>query len=369
MYLLTGNLDKARSFTEESICCMEAWLALSPAAPGIQGWLFRQTQRMAAIIDHDDDNLHERCNSIAIATLERLKSAQEEHAREMLLLVHSHRGHADDLMLRGQWDRARRILEGDLRLLRSVPAAETAFPAHTLGEALALARMGQWSGELTLSPDHPQWAKLDASLLETIAAELLARRIGWLPSIVRPSWLIPENLSAEAWTDRVISAAQSDARSLRLDHTRVAGVCWEMTHYGTLSWFRKAGKLGEAQQGIDRWLALARRLTESYPDQGAVYMFLSEICRLRLKVAYRVDDEPVVEWEQKAFEAALHAATLEPENDEALSIVKTAASDCAGWRQSSGGRRPASPLPGRSETAALRAEPTVPGRQPRNNGR
>ena len=51
-------------------------------------------------------------------------------------------------------------------------------------------------------------------------------------------------------------------------------------------------------------------------------MLLSEGYVQRAKNAYRMDEEPVIGWEQKALDAAIHAATLEPENDEAHSLVK-----------------------------------------------
>ena len=52
-------------------------------------------------------------------------------------------------------------------------------------------------------------------------------------------------------------------------------------------------------------------------------MLLSEGYVQKAKNAYREDDEPVIaQWERKALDAARHAATLEPDNDEARSLVK-----------------------------------------------
>ena len=161
--------------------------------------------------------------------------------------------------------------------------------------------------------------------LEQGLAELTARRIGWLPSIVKSPWLIPEDLPTEAWTDRVISSIKSDATKFDLDHTRIPAIGWMMRHHcaSTLAWQRKVGKLGDAHRIADQLLALAERLTQSYPDQAAAYMLLSEGYVQRAKNAYREDDEPVIErWERKALDAAIHAATLEPENDEAHGLVK-----------------------------------------------
>ena len=52
------------------------------------------------------------------------------------------------------------------------------------------------------------------------------------------------------------------------------------------------------------------------------YMLLSEGYVQRAKIAYHVDDEPVIEWEGKALDAAIHAAMLDSENYEAHSLVK-----------------------------------------------
>jgi hypothetical protein len=241
-------------------------------------------------------------------------------------LSRCHRRRADYLMRRGDWDRARKEIEADLHFVRSVPAAETALPEFDLSEALTLAALGQWSGEFTRlrSPIHPRPANVAIGDLELGLAELAARRIGWLPSIARSAWLMPEDLPTEAWTDRVISSIKSDATKFGLDHTRIPAIGWTMSHHvaGTMTWQRRVGKLGDARRIADQLLALAERLTRSYPDQAAASMLLSEAYVQRAKIAYRVDGEPVIGWERKAFDAALHAATLEPENDEARSLVK-----------------------------------------------
>ena len=160
--------------------------------------------------------------------------------------------------------------------------------------------------------------------MEAGLAELTARRIGWLPSIVKSPWLIPEDLPTEAWVDRVISAIQSDATKFDLDRTRIPAIAWLMRQHcaSTLAWHRRAGKLDDAHRLVDQLLALARRLTQSYPDQAAAYMLLSEGYVQRAKIAYREDDEAVIGWERQALDAAIHAATLEPENDEAHSLLE-----------------------------------------------
>ena len=240
-------------------------------------------------------------------------------------LSRQHRFRANSLMVHGESDRARKELEEDLNLVRSESVAGTASPEFVLSEALTLAALGQWSGEFPLprSPIQSQPANVEINDLEPGLAELTARRIGWLPSIVKSSWLIPEDLPIDAWADRVISSIKSDATAFDLDHTRIPAIAWTMRDpcYSTLAWQRMFGKLGDAHRVVDQLLALAERLTQSYPDQAAAYMLLSEGYVQRAKNGYRVDDEPVIEWERKALEAAIHAETLAPDNDEARGLV------------------------------------------------
>jgi hypothetical protein len=195
-----------------------------------------------------------------------------------------------------------------------------------LSEALTLAALGQWSGELPppRSPVQSQLPSVAIYDLELSLAELTARRIGWLPSIDRSTSLIPKDLSTEAWVDRVIDAIQSDATKFDLDRTRIPVIAWLMREHcvSTLAWHRRVGKLDDDHRLVDQSLALARRLTQSYPDQAAASMLLSEGYVQRAKIAYHADDEPVIGWERQALDAAIHAATLEPENVEAHSLVK-----------------------------------------------
>jgi hypothetical protein len=262
-----------------------------------------------------------------IAMLERSKLPGDVHVIEMSELSYNHRRHADYLMLRGDPDRARKELEGDLRLVRSAPVAETAFPEFALSEASTLAALGQWSGAFTppRSPtDRPPTIR-DTNQFEMCLAELAARRVGWLPSIARSPWLIPMDLPTEAWTDRVISSIQSDATKFHIAPTRIPAIGWNMMHpcASTQTWYRKVDKVGEAHRLADQEVALAERLTRTYPDQAAAYMLLSEGYVQKAKNAYREDDEPIIEqWEQKALDAALHAEKLDPDNDEARSLVK-----------------------------------------------
>jgi hypothetical protein len=276
--------------------------------------------------DSRNDQLYGQRNARAIAMLERSKSPHDVHVGEMSELSRCHRGRADYLMLRGDSDRARKELEEDLDFVRSVPVAETAFPEFALSEVSTLAALGQWSGGFNPRPSriHSHRALDGVDFLEMSLAELAARRIGWLPSIARSPWLISEGLPIEAWTDRVISSIKSDAMKFDLDHNRIPAIGWMMRHHGagTTTWQRRVGKLGDARRIADQWVALAERLTRSYPDQAASYMLLSDGYVQQAKIAYRVDGEPVIGWERKAFDAALHAATLEPENDEARSLVK-----------------------------------------------
>ena len=132
-------------------------------------------------------------------------------------------------------------------------------------------------------------------------------------------------------------------------------ICWSMLRYGvgTVEWQRKHGKLGEARRSADRLLTLAKRLARSYPGQAPAYALLSEGYLQRAKIAYRVDNEPVIGWERKSLDAALRAVTLDPENDKAQRLVNNRLTDWPSWHRNRSVRTSRSAYPGCSSAVAL----------------
>ncbi len=323
-----GKQDQARSLMEESIGCCDAYLAHSPTDLQIHAQLFGAVNWMAMTYHADlkNDRLYKHWHARAIRTLERLKSLPEAHVQGMFEVSRWQRQHATSLLLAGALERARRELERDLDFIRSVPVAEIASPEFVLSEALTLAALGRWSGEFPplRSSIQPQPANVVFQDLEGDLAELTARRLGWLPPTAKPPGLVPEDLSTEAWVDRVLSSIKTDAAIFHLDPTRIPTIGWRMWRAcaSTLAWQRRAGKLGDAHRIADRLLALAERLTRAHPDRAVAYMLLSEAYVQKAKNAYREDEAPVIaRWERQALEAAIRAATLQPEADEARRLV------------------------------------------------
>jgi hypothetical protein len=135
----------------------------------------------------------------------------------------------------------------------------------------------------------------------------------------------PADLPSEAWTDRAFSSIQFYAEKIGLDEARIPDIGWMMRHYAawTLGLQRRTGKFGNADRTVDQLLALAQGLTRSYPDRAAAYMLLSEAYVQRAKNACRKENEAAIaSWERKSLDAAIHAATLDSENDEAHGPVK-----------------------------------------------
>ncbi len=232
-YLHDLRVQEARSLMEEAVGFWEACLTLKPGDVEISQQLFGALGWMLLYLhSSESDRRYEQWNARAIAMLSRSKSLHEVYVNEMCELSNCHRRHADYLMLRGDRDRARKELDEDLNLVRSVPVAEIESPEVALCEALTLAALGQSSGEFTLlrSALHSQPAIVDVNRLEMCLAEMAARRIGWLPSIVKSPWLVSEDLPAETWTDLVISSIKSDATKFDLDHTRIPAIGWMMMH-------------------------------------------------------------------------------------------------------------------------------------------
>jgi hypothetical protein len=326
-YSRDGKQDEARSLLQEAIGHCEEYLAASPGDVDLQHRFFELVVCMLSDSARSgNDQLYEQCNARAIALLERLKSLPNVHVADFCQLSSYHRVRADYLMFRGESDRARKVLEKDLELVRSVPAPETTSREVVLSEALTLAALGRWSGEFTPlgSANHSQPPSLSIQDPERYLAELTARRLGWPPSIVKAPWLIPEDLPTEAWVDRAISSIEADAAKFHLDRARVPVVAWSLISpvEKVVAHQRHIGRLGEAHRIADRLLALAERLTRSYPDQAAAFMLLSGGYIQEAKNAYREDDAPVIKrWEQKALDAATQAQALEPENDGARYLV------------------------------------------------
>jgi len=325
-YSRDGKQDEAWAPIQEAIGHGEAYLAVNPGDGDLSHGLFELVACMLRdLARSENDRLYEQCNARAVALLERLKSRPDVHVGDMFELSGYHRIRADYLMSRGQSDRARQVLEQDLELVRSVSGPETAFREFVLSEALTLAALGRWPCEFTplRSPIQPQPANVATQELERVLAELPARRLGLLPSIVTSPWLTPEDLSGEAWVDRVISSIKTDAALFHLDPTRIPAIGWQMRNaWAHTLWQRRVGKLGDAHRVADQLLALAERLTRSYPDQAAAYMLLSEGYVQKAKNAWREDEAAVIkQWLRKSVDAAVHAATLEPDNDEARALV------------------------------------------------
>ncbi len=326
-YLREGRVDEAWSVTEESLESWNALVSLAPAEPGPYRRLIGALdQSLSFAGDQKGRDLYERWESQITASIQRLRQVPEVHAAQVCRLNHAHRHRAITLMLSEELPRAERVLEDDLNVLRSVRAAETVAPDFVLSESLTLAALGRWSGELTVSqsPLPLQPALLTANESLNNLAELTARRIGWLPTITTPAWFRGEESTTEAWADRVIASVGSDAKRMNLDHRCVTTIFWLMRVRAlpVLHTLRSLGKLDDARRITDQWLALGERLAKLYPNEADSYMFLSEGYVQKAKIAYRVPGEPIVVWEQKALDAALHAARLEPEKDEASGLLE-----------------------------------------------
>ena len=231
--------------------------------------------------------------------LEGLKSPYTNHVGAVLELSRQHRFRANSLMAHGESDRARKELEDDLNLVRSESVAETASPAFVLSEALTLAALGQWSGEFRFlrSPIQSQPTNVEINDLEPGLAELTARRIGWLPSIVKSSLAHTGGTSDRSMggSHHLLNQIRCHGVQPRSHSNSRDRLDDEGALASKLAWQRRVGKLGDALRIADQLLALAERLTQSYPDQAAAYMLLSEGYVQRAKNGYREDDEPVIE--------------------------------------------------------------------------
>jgi hypothetical protein len=326
-FLRDGMPEEAWSLMEECNRSCESYLALHPGDREVERRRFEAAAwTVSTLSGSSNDQLHEIWNARALAALERLRWDDALHAHGVSGLSRAHRIRADSLLLQGETDRAKRELEADLAFVRSELATQTNRPEIVLSEVLALAALGRGSGELTVLPTpihfQPPYSIAD---LDRDNGELMARRLGLYPSLLKSSGIIPEDLPPEAWVDRLMSLIETDAAKFHLNRARIPAAAWWLRapFVNMAGHQRSFGTLGGAHRIVDRLFALAERLTRSYPDQAAAYMLLTEGYVQKAKNAYQEEEAPVIRrWEQKALDAAIRAETLDPENYEARNLVR-----------------------------------------------
>ena len=143
-YSRDGKQDEARSLIQEAIKHCEAYLAVGPGDADIRHRFFQLLACMLSDLARSDkDRLYEECNAQAIALLERLKAVPHVHVADLCQLSSYHQVRADYLLSNGQADHARKVLEQDLALVQSMPAAERASSESNLAQASTLAALGR----------------------------------------------------------------------------------------------------------------------------------------------------------------------------------------------------------------------------------
>ncbi len=317
-----GKLNEARWLLDQSFAHWEASLSLAPDDMQIHGEQFGTVAVMLTMLmDRESDQPYEVWNARASTVLRRMKTPHQAHIDATVRLGQLHRAHAEALWLRGESDRGAHELREDLALVRTARGVEHPDPVLMLSEALTRAALGEVGDELVI--DDASIRSLPAGGprpdIERALGELAARRIGLVPSIVPSPALVPEDLPPDAWVERVITRIRRDAAKLGVGADRIPAIGWLVVQRSgdSLKYQRWSDKLGEARRVVDRLLALAQRLAQSYPGQAAPSMALSEAYLQRAKIAYRVPGEPVIEWERRSLDAAIQAIVLEPKNDAA----------------------------------------------------
>jgi eukaryotic-like serine/threonine-protein kinase len=330
-YGASGKLVEAMSLVEDHIQHLERSRALDPddsqsgyksfgAALGV----------LTNLIGSRKDNLFQQWNARLMDILGRWDASELTHAEAVSKLSHQHRRHANYLLLREDPDGATKELEEDFVLLRSLPVTERGFPELVLSEALTLAALGKWLGRfgpVRSEIDMPPVSRDARESFEYILAELTARRIGWLSSVVKSTLVLPAKRSANEWSDSVISSIKSDSALFGWSESYVPKIAWTTRHYclTALGWYRKSGRLSEATRTADQLLALAERLVGAYPEQATPLLLLSEgyIQKEKNSIRENEDNAAVIEqWRRKALDALIRASTIEPDNDEVHGRIK-----------------------------------------------
>jgi serine/threonine protein kinase len=323
---INGKLEQALALEVEIIGCLEACLAHTPDDIEIREFLASAVTRLLwESAEGTNDNSYEHWNAKATANLRRLQGLPGAKFSQAMEVSRIHRVRADVLMARGQSDCARRELDDDLELMRSLSNATGGLTQFVVSEALTSAALAKPSFDLRLAGSTRRpWSAAEIEILEQGLGEFAARRLGWMRFLASSNGLIGQDAPMDAWADRVIDAVRSDATAFGLDHSHVPAICSGVRRWfpGLLSSLRRAKRFDQERVVVDHLLVLSKRLTQTFPDQATAYMLLHDGYVQRSKLAYHLDPESVLGWQQQALKAIAHAVSLDPDNDEARHMLR-----------------------------------------------
>jgi len=317
-----GKADEAKRLTKESVGFWERALMLSPKDLDCMIRHLHMTISYVSLtlLDPKDESDYEQWNNRANTLLKQYALGHYRGIWPLFLLSSHHRRHAEILRSRGELDRARRELEVDIKLVRSMSIVAPGCPVVAINDAVTSAALGH-PIELVL-PRSAIHGEVNTNEDERILVarglgELTARRVGWLPAIDESTPPIPNTLPPGVWADRVITAMQSDVKMLNIDPARVPAIAYQARGFysGTLFQLRRAGKLNETKRVVAQLFVLAERMTRVYPDQAYSSMLLCDAYIQRSKNAQRLKNESAIECERKALDAAIRASSLDPQDE------------------------------------------------------
>ena len=323
IYRNQRRLEESLRLFEESIAL---WEESIPRAPNVDEAKVGQLGEAFSLADTadilGDQDSFERWDA-QVAPMVARASPSSYYVEAVMRLTLLHRRFADNSARRGDVERARRVLEDDLRLFDAIDEARASHPVIVMGRLSTLAALGRPGDEIKSlggvpHPLPPSPLANDAFRLSL--SELAARRCGWTSLGTSPV----SAGSDDAWADRIVASILSLCAATGLGTDEVPRIGLSMMNFGsgTSGDQRRNGRLADARRTVGQLLALAARIVRDYPDRPEGLILLSEAYNQLAKNERRgTDDVKVRRALQQSLDAAHRAVTLDPTMEVARRIL------------------------------------------------
>ncbi|MDR3637602.1 MAG: serine/threonine-protein kinase [Isosphaeraceae bacterium] len=232
----------------------------------------------------------------------------------------------------GKPDQARRLLEADLRMFDSLPAASAQDPQLQLRKALTLMCLKQpadarrlvraLAGRLRNEP-FPERLRMSHERIDCLAEWVLleATHLSFSNGSVLPAG---EDTDADAWAQQFLASIQEQYKALGEDELMVPAAAWIMADLVQTDCAakRREKQLAEATRTERVFLAVAHALVRRYGAHAESYLVLSEARLQTAKNAWQRDDDATAKQAlRQALDAAYQAARLDPGREDVRRLV------------------------------------------------
>ena len=320
-----GKREEAKALLIDSVAVLKECRQLDPVDESIL-WQLTESLWLSGHLAADEHRIDESldfCDQ-ASSLLDALRtlSFRVDMTKRLYLMRGSL---ADELTRRGESERARRVIEANLRmfdLMDNIVAEQTEL---AVCKKLTLAE---------LTPKYPAIERLRSAVGKfpddlDLRKELERLITAWLTvnpfcTDRTPSKLTKYEEDPDAWAETLVWSICSRCSAQGLDAATVPVHGSKLVEFAiiTAAGQRRMGQLKDADLTARRLMAFARRLVQDYPSQPESHMVLSEAYFQMSKNAWKRKDYPAIEQElRQALDSARHAVSLNPQRKDARHLV------------------------------------------------